>query len=129
MAELTRRDAVRLVAAGAGALVLSQGAAKADEKSDVEKAGKNLRTDYTATVAHVRSFDRHVYLWISDTLKGWVDLNQGTGSTATDMTRLGTFAVAAAAAAAGKKVNCRVWGYDPNWGGGAGHFDRVELWL
>jgi len=129
MTELTRRDAVRLVAASAGVLAVSQGLVKADEKSDVEKAGKALFSDFTATVAHVRSVDNNVYLWISETLKGWLDLNPNTGNQTTNMNRLATFAIAAAASAAGRKVNCRVFGHEPNWGKGAGHFDRAELWL
>ncbi len=80
-------------------------------------------------MAGARSWDNHLYLFTNDTVHGWVDLNRGTGSEATDHERLAAFAISVAVQATGKKVHGQYWGYDPNWGGGAGHFDRVRVSL
>jgi hypothetical protein len=58
---------------------------------------KTPLTTFQATVAGARSWDNHLYLFINDTVHGWVDLNRGTGSEATDHERLAAFAIGVAA--------------------------------
>jgi hypothetical protein len=90
---------------------------------------KTPLTIFQASVVYARSWDNHLYLVINDTVHGWVDLNPTTGNEATNNERRSAFAIGVAAQASGKKVYVQYWGYDPNWGSGAGHFDSVRLAL
>lgn len=97
--------------------------------ADLNKIMANALTTFQAAVGFARSWDNHLYLVINDTVHGWVDLNPNSGNPATDNERRAAFAIGVAAQASGKKVHVQYWGYDPNWGGGAGHFDSVRLAL
>jgi len=72
-----------------------------------------------ANVAWCRSFDEHVYLTVTTEpkVRGWVRVD------------VRSFAICAAAQAAGRIVFVKYWGYDPNWGNGAGLFAGVQVAL
>jgi hypothetical protein len=68
-----------------------------------------------ALVLHCRSWDGHVYLYLSERVRGFAPVN-GAG-----------FAIAAACQAAGRPVAVRHWGHDAAWGGGVGLFEGALL--
>ncbi len=138
MDNVSRRDALRLAAAGA-ALVVGGTAAQAQTRPPGEDrdraawerareaARRNIRIPgrpappreaskaRQAWVLHSRSWDKHVYLWMDERTKGFVEVDDRA------------FAIAAACEAADRPVAVTFWGYDPNWSDGSGHFDGVLL--
>lgn len=70
-----------------------------------------------AVVAHVRSFDPHVYLDIDNGPKGW------------SLPDCMAHGVAAACAASDRKLWMKYSSYDPNALGGGGFFAGVEFAL
>lgn len=136
MTQVTRRDAVRAIAAGvaiAGAGGLADppaaGAASADGPAACTDATFAVArrsgafgeprsyTTARAAVAHCRSWDSSVYVHIDSSTHGFVRLSpQG-------------FAIAAAAQAAGTPVVVRCWGHDPVANGGVGQFEGAHVAL
>jgi hypothetical protein len=126
MGEWTRREALLGLlggAAAAGALGLPEVTA-AEEVDPAARdlarrlgAGHERRGDSVACrarVLHCRSWDRHVYLYVNDRVRGFVP------ATAEG------FAIAAACQAAAKPVAAEVWGFEPDWGG-VGRFEGAYL--
>ena len=132
MTQVTRRDAVRAMAAGAaaagvGGLVGPAASASADElaigtdstfaaarRSGVIGEPRAYRKA-VARVAHCRSWDSSVYLHIDSSTHGFVRLSpQG-------------FAIAAAAQAAGRPLAVRCWGHDAVADGGVGRFEGAHV--
>lgn len=72
-----------------------------------------------ATAEQCRSFDEHVYLRLmtEPKVKGWVRVDPRA------------FSICAAAQAAGQQLFVKYWGFDPNWGNGAGMFAGVQVAL
>ena len=133
MTQVTRREAVRALAAGAavagagGLAAPAAGAAGADDfpiaseatfaaarRSGAAGEPRTWRTA-TARVAHCRSWDSSVYLHVDPSTRGFVRLSpQG-------------FAIAAAAQAAGRAIAVRCWGHDPVADDGAGRFEGAQV--
>lgn len=67
-----------------------------------------------AEVALCRSWDRQIYLYISDEIRGFVQVDEHA------------FAIAAAAQAAKRPVAAQYWGHEPEWAS-VGHFAGVLL--
>ena len=139
MNELTRRHAVKALAAGA---VFAAGATLAEARNSlraqtdpatgpidsalpasfraaqltacpVEPRESNPIRD--AYVLHCRSWDSSIYLYVDEQLKGFVPVTaQG-------------FSLAAAAQAADRPLAVRYWGHNPRWCDGAGKFDGALL--
>jgi len=68
-----------------------------------------------AMVLHCRSWDGHVYLYMDQSVRGFVAVNGPA------------FAIAAACQAAGRPVAVKHWGHDAAWGGGVGRFEGALL--
>lgn len=68
-----------------------------------------------ATVLQCRSWDQMVYLYLSESVSGFVPVSAAA------------FAIAAGCQAAGRPVAARVWGHDPQWEDGVGRFDGAML--
>ena len=144
MNEVSRREAVRLLAAGAvgaaaasaeGSAVAAVGTADAIRTPSQTPphhgpahgfdVARRIAGDHSsaaaplpvrdATVLHCRSWDATVYLFIDGSTHGFVELT-ATG-----------FAIAAACQAAGRTVAVKVWGHDPAWANGAGRFQGALL--
>ncbi len=132
MTELTRRNAILGMAAGAaaaGAFASPPAEARsvsADAPAQAARAAAR-RLDASverfpagpvaeAQVLLCRSWDRRIYLYISEGVKGFVTVDERA------------FSVAAACQAANRKVAVRYWGHAPEWSG-AGRFDGVLLAL
>ena len=133
MTQVTRREAVRALAAGAavagagGLAAPAAGAAGADDfgvaseatfaaarRSGAAGEPRTWRTA-AARVAHCRSWDSSVYLHVDSSTRGFVRLSpQG-------------FAIAAAAQAAGRAVAVRCWGHDAVADGGVGRFEGAHV--
>ena len=136
MTQVTRREAVRAIAAGAaiagaGGLAVPAVAAAApgaDLAIESEATfGVARRSGVfgeprafvaaSARVAHCRSWDSSVYLHIDPSTHGFVRLSpQG-------------FAIAAAAQAADRPVAVRCWGHDAVANDGVGRFDGAHVAL
>lgn len=136
MTQVTRREAVRVIAAGAaiagagGLAVPAVGSAPAADDlvggsetrfAAARKSGAfgEPRTHVTALarVAHCRSWDSSVYLHIDSSTHGFVRLSpQG-------------FAIAAAAQVGGRPVVVQCWGHDPIANDGVGRFDGAHVAL
>ena len=132
MIQVTRREAVRAIAAGAavaGAGGLAAPAAAADglmTGSDAAYAVARQSGAFgeprafvtaIARVAHCRSWDSSVYVHVDPSTHGFVRLSpQG-------------FAVAAAAQAAGRPVAVRYWGHDAVADNGVGRFEGAHVAL
>jgi hypothetical protein len=137
---VTRRDALRLAAAGAAVTVgataaLAQGrpgdsrdklpppppdgareaARKGVRRLTRPPAPRDASTARLAYVLHCRSWDKHVYLYLDENLKGFVEVDDRA------------FAIAAACEVASRPVAVKYWGYDPNWSDGSGRFDGVLM--
>lgn len=67
-----------------------------------------------ADVALCRSWDRQIYLHVSDEIRGFVRVDEYA------------FALAAAAQAAKRRIAAQYWGHEPDWAG-VGRFDGVLL--
>ena len=136
MTQVSRREAVRALAAGAavagaGGLAApaagASGAAGADgfdaameetfaaaRRSGAIGEPRTWRTA-AARVAHCRSWDSSVYLHVDPSTRGFVRLSpQG-------------FAIAAAAQAAGRAIAVRCWGHDAVADGGVGRFEGAQV--
>ena len=136
MTQVTRREAVRELAAGAavagagGLAAPAAGATSAAGAGDFDVATEATfaaarrsgaagepRTWRTAAarVAHCRSWDSSVYLHVDPSTRGFVRLSpQG-------------FAIAAAAQAAGRAVAVRCWGHDALADDGVGRFEGAQV--
>lgn len=68
-----------------------------------------------ATVSYCRSWDSAVYLYVDDSMRGFVTLNAAA------------FQIAVAAQAADRQVAIRAWGHDRDWCDGAGRFEGALL--
>jgi hypothetical protein len=118
---VTRRDALRLAAAGAAVTVgataaLAQGRpGDSRDKLPPPPAPRDASTARLAYVLHCRSWDKHVYLYLDENLKGFVEVDDRA------------FAIAAACEVASRPVAVKYWGYDPNWSDGSGRFDGVLM--
>jgi hypothetical protein len=137
--ELTRRHAVKAMAAGAafatvapesqaiGALPAPPDASPGPAAGTLAAASLAARLTgcpvaspesnpvREAYVLHCRSWDSSVYLYVDEQLKGFVQLTaQG-------------FSLAAAAQAGDRPLAIRYWGHNPRWCGGAGRFDGALL--
>lgn len=126
MEMLDRRTAFKMAAATGAAVVAVGTAIAADDKDppgatngEKAKALKIYSDTVKVTVWAARSWDHNVYLSMGSEVKGWVDLGSNAFA----------FAIAAAAEAAKRPIYVKYWGYDPNWGSGAGHFDGVHVSL
>lgn len=130
MSEVSRRDAVKVFAAGA-AIAVGAGAARAGDVGSAAPAGRRLGRAPAATgraserrecspvrsawVDRCRSWDGQVYLTIDDSTRGWVPV------TAPAM------AIAAACRAAGRPAAVRVWGHEPGFDRGVGRFEGALI--
>ena len=134
MTQVTRREAVRAIAAGAavaGAGWLTGTAVANAMPTDDAAVGSDAtiavarrsgvfgepRAYVTARVrvGHCRSWDSSVYLLVDSSTHGFVRLSpQG-------------FAIAAAAQAAGRSLAARCWGYEATADGGVGRFEGAHV--
>jgi hypothetical protein len=130
MTELTRRNAILGLAAGAAAAgTLGTSAAEARTPSidaavqAARDAARRLGSSTErfpggpvreAQVLLCRSWDRMIYLHVSEAVKGFVAVDERA------------FALAAACQAANRKVAVQYWGHAPEWAG-AGRFEGVLL--
>ena len=134
MNELTRRDAVKAIAAGAALSAAAPPAHAALQPAPPRIGERSLETSLRAAhltacpvecresnpiregyVLHCRSWDSTIYLFVDEHLKGFIPVNPHA------------FAIAAAAQAADRPLAVRYWGHDPHWCGGAGRFDGALL--
>lgn len=146
MTEFTRRDALRVAAAGAAGASVAVAATSRDAgaravlpmtaagpwrpgadhvariQSAQERYGRNLalpvgalRTE--AMVLSCRSWDRQIYLYRDEDLRGFAPVDECA------------LALAAACQVAERPVAVLCWGYEPAWGDGVGRFGGVLLAL
>jgi hypothetical protein len=123
--QVTRRDAVKALAAGA-AVAVGAGAAKARDGAAPRvrgsaPAGTGEVERHTqdaprlARVERCRSWERRVYLTIEDGRRGWTPISASG------------LAIAAACQAADRPVAVLVWGHEAEWSGGEGRFEGALL--
>ena len=139
MSELSRRSAFKTLAAGAagatvaagltgadawGAPTALPGAPRAEIRRAVSEAARRLgraverregMVSGEAVVLSCRSWDGRVYLYLDESVRGFVAVNASG------------FAVAAACQAAGRPAAVSCWGHEPEWGGGVGRFEGALL--
>lgn len=72
---------------------------------------------FEGKVTNCRSWEKGVHIVLTNGDAGWIEEDSQL------------VAIAAGAEAAGKPVYIKYKSYDPNWGGGAGHFFDVKMSL
>jgi hypothetical protein len=138
MSDVSRREAFLTLAAGAtgvtvaaasGAMAapaparasmmppphVSQAVAEAAQRLAREVERRPVMREGEAMVLQCRSWEGHVYLYISERVRGFVPVS-GAG-----------FAIATACQAAGRPVGVKHWGHDASWGDGVGRFEGALL--
>ncbi len=139
MSDVSRREAFLTLAAGAaGATVAMSAGARAGPivsvsggglpsarlLERVSEAAERLGGEVErragmvvgeATVLQCRSWDRLVYLYLNETVSGFVSVS------------VSGFAIAAACQAAGRPAAVLVWGHEPQWEDGVGRFEGAML--